>query len=485
VGNGRRSARGNAALATPTSCASSTPTLPRSGSASTPERRAPHLRRVPDVATEPPDPVLRPAEPDQITRKKTDTFIADWVAGGPEYKERVRLAREREAMRAREQRRPPRPTGLVAVPARSRTHSCLARAAWASCRLGLPGREPRYGKTPGAVGVAGGGDDPRALRGGGRAAARRRTAGVPHVVPHLGQHGRPPGRAPPLRWGDVTGTATGHVYRCGGRSPSPVCSRSRRRRAPSGRPQSDRCWSAGEPLDGHNMVSRHFRPTLKKAGLGRDLRNQGGGRRTGVTGRCAYGYEVQPVACGCETTHWPFSKEAVIEDAPQMHSRSSAECRTLEAPAEAAQAAITKSMPSVATSFLICPRFTSSRLLNGQKGPEPRPPTCTQDRPGPWRSQWAIRLKSRPERPRQDAGSERTPAALIGGWGAADYFPNTGQAIRPAIKDLEGEPASVRQAEGVRGDATPVRWRTAPTGARCSPSSVAARRPSARPRTMR
>src|SRR2546428_13043561 len=35
----------------------------------------------------------------QITRKKIDTFVADWSAGGPDYQERGRLAREGEQAR--------------------------------------------------------------------------------------------------------------------------------------------------------------------------------------------------------------------------------------------------------------------------------------------------------------------------------------------------------------------------------------------------
>lgn len=39
----------------------------------------------------------------EITRKAIDSFVADWAAAGPRYQERLRLAREREQERAREE----------------------------------------------------------------------------------------------------------------------------------------------------------------------------------------------------------------------------------------------------------------------------------------------------------------------------------------------------------------------------------------------
>src|SRR5439155_24278833 len=52
----------------------------------------------------------------QITRKLIDAFVADWLAGGPYYQERLRLARELEAKRATEERRDPRPIPLGRSP---------------------------------------------------------------------------------------------------------------------------------------------------------------------------------------------------------------------------------------------------------------------------------------------------------------------------------------------------------------------------------
>lgn len=52
----------------------------------------------------------------QITRKTIDAFIADWLAGGARYQERLRLARELEAKQAREEDRDPRPVRLGRQP---------------------------------------------------------------------------------------------------------------------------------------------------------------------------------------------------------------------------------------------------------------------------------------------------------------------------------------------------------------------------------
>jgi len=48
----------------------------------------------------------------EITRKAITAFVADWRAGGPRYRERVRLARELEATRAKVEGRPPRSVRL-------------------------------------------------------------------------------------------------------------------------------------------------------------------------------------------------------------------------------------------------------------------------------------------------------------------------------------------------------------------------------------
>jgi integrase len=54
-------------------------------------------------------PTLGHLELRQLTRETLDAFVSDWTAGGPWFEERVARAREREAERAREQRRKPRP----------------------------------------------------------------------------------------------------------------------------------------------------------------------------------------------------------------------------------------------------------------------------------------------------------------------------------------------------------------------------------------
>jgi hypothetical protein len=67
---------------------------------------------------------------------------------------------------------------------------------------------------------------------------------------------------------------------------------------------------------------------------------------------------MQPEVCGLETSNCPFSYEAVMEDAPQVQSFARLdEGWSAEAPAEAQQDAITKSViVAAAASFLACAR---------------------------------------------------------------------------------------------------------------------------------
>ena len=44
----------------------------------------------------------------ELDRRTLDRFVSDWSSGGPLFEERVKAAREREIVRAREQNRPPR-----------------------------------------------------------------------------------------------------------------------------------------------------------------------------------------------------------------------------------------------------------------------------------------------------------------------------------------------------------------------------------------
>jgi integrase len=48
----------------------------------------------------------------ELSRRTIDAFVADWLAGGPSYEERLRLAREEEAKRAKEERRDAPPVKL-------------------------------------------------------------------------------------------------------------------------------------------------------------------------------------------------------------------------------------------------------------------------------------------------------------------------------------------------------------------------------------
>ena len=48
----------------------------------------------------------------EITRRELDELVSDWVAAGPRYQDRVRQARQAEAIGAAEERRDPRPVRL-------------------------------------------------------------------------------------------------------------------------------------------------------------------------------------------------------------------------------------------------------------------------------------------------------------------------------------------------------------------------------------
>ena len=54
-------------------------------------------------------PTLGHLELRQLTRETLDAFVSDWTIGGPWFRERATLARDREQERARDQRRDPRP----------------------------------------------------------------------------------------------------------------------------------------------------------------------------------------------------------------------------------------------------------------------------------------------------------------------------------------------------------------------------------------
>jgi hypothetical protein len=61
-------------------------------------------------------PTLGRLELRRVTRKTLDDFVTDWARGGPMFKERVRLAQERERARARDERRPARAIRLGRSP---------------------------------------------------------------------------------------------------------------------------------------------------------------------------------------------------------------------------------------------------------------------------------------------------------------------------------------------------------------------------------
>jgi integrase len=61
-------------------------------------------------------PTLGHLELRRVTRKTLDDFVTDWTRGGPMFERRVELAQEREAVRASEENREPRPIRLGRSP---------------------------------------------------------------------------------------------------------------------------------------------------------------------------------------------------------------------------------------------------------------------------------------------------------------------------------------------------------------------------------
>ena len=231
-------------------------------------------------------PYFGPLYLTQITRKKIDAFVADWAAGGPEFQERLRLTREREAARAQEQRRPLRPSRLgrsagtvrnAFVPFREMLGHAVG---WGylevnpAVRISLPTPEWQEEET---IHALSGAQVEQLLA---AAPADYRTVFMTAVTTgvRLGEL-----RAQASAWASFehcggatwTGTVTSHVCMCGGRSRRAACSRSPRRPAPSGRSRSDRSWCRRSASTACAAGSR-TRPTSSS-------RTRTAGRSTGTT----------------------------------------------------------------------------------------------------------------------------------------------------------------------------------------------------------
>lgn len=245
-------------------------------------------------------PSLGQLELRRVTRKTLDDFVTDWTARGPMFKERVRLAQERERVRAGAQGRKPRPVRIGSSPKTIGNAivvlSALFKDAVAWQRLAA---------SP-AVAL----ERPRDDRAGEELMRPLDMEGV-FKLAHAAEEGLPRtlllaagmtgvrrGELLALRWGDVD-YANGRVWvrrsiGLHGVVKKPKTQKSVRAVSLS-RPLRDalEAWwketdyradtdyvfpsSTGSPLDGRNMNREIFEPARKKAGLPRvrfhDLRH--------------------------------------------------------------------------------------------------------------------------------------------------------------------------------------------------------------------
>jgi integrase len=227
----------------------------------------------------------------EISRKAIDSLVADWLAGGPDYQERVRLAREIEAKRAKEEDRDPRPVKLGRSPgtisnALTPLREMLGHAVeWeyltANPALGV--KRPRIERTE--MHVLGAEEVGKLLE-----AARDRRASA-YAYPLLltaVTTGVRRGELLALRWGDVDWNS-GRVWvrrnvtrsgrfqepktrgsvRAIAMMPSLATALRLHRMASAWKDEDDLLFPSetGGPLDGGNLVRREFKPALRRAGL--------------------------------------------------------------------------------------------------------------------------------------------------------------------------------------------------------------------------
>jgi integrase len=240
----------------------------------------------------------------QITRKAIDALIADWLAAGPRYQERLQQARELELAAAREERRAPRPIRL------GRSAGTISNALTPFRKMLGDAVEWGYLTTNPAAGVK----RPRVEREEMEVLSadevRKLLDGVdekgrPHVRPESRTlllcavaTGMRRGEVLGLKWGDVDWNGRRVWVRrsvdSGGVVHSPKSKGSTRaiamptslasalrlhRMASPFKDEGDFIFasSTGTPLEPRNVVRREFEPALRRAGLRRirfhDLRH--------------------------------------------------------------------------------------------------------------------------------------------------------------------------------------------------------------------
>jgi integrase len=220
----------------------------------------------------------------EISRRGLDTFVADWLAGGPHYQERLRLAREAEAKRARDEDRGLRPVKL------GRSPGTISNALTPLREMFGHAVEWEYLTANPALGVKRPPVKRTEMHVLGPAEINRLLAKVdgPGRVAILMTTGMRRGELLALRWGDVDWfsrriwvrrnvTTHGQFQEPKTRGsvraiamPATLATALREHQLASPFSDEDDLIFAnekGSPLDGHNFVRRVFEPALRRAGL--------------------------------------------------------------------------------------------------------------------------------------------------------------------------------------------------------------------------
>lgn len=240
----------------------------------------------------------------EITRKAIDAFVADWLAGGPRYKERLRRGRELEQAVAREERRDPRAVRLGREPGTiSNALTPFRKMLGDAVEWGYLTSNPAAGvKRPRVeheeMQVLSAGEVRELLDGADKKGKPHVRAEARTLVLCAVATGMRRGEVLGLRWGDVDwvgrrvwvrrsvsgrGVVSSPKSKGSTRAiamPASLASALRLHRMASPfKGDSDFVFasSTGTPLEPRNVVRREFEPALKRAGLPRvrfhDLRH--------------------------------------------------------------------------------------------------------------------------------------------------------------------------------------------------------------------